>query len=493
MRYAVVSDLHANLQAWNAVLIDIRSIGVDRIVCLGDCVGYGPEPAAVLESVHAHVHHLVLGNHDAVIAGKMSSACFNERARAVIEWTRDQLGRKALPFLTSLPYVLEGAGFRCCHGSPVQPARFAYVLDDDAAREVWEHCPEQLVFTGHSHLPGLFVMGRSRTPHWLEPVDFALEAHKRYIVNVGSVGYPRGRDIRASYCLFDLPAGEVRFRRVPFDVEAFRRSLESSSIPVREAHVLTVARSLETAPVRDQLDFSPPDRVPDMAADRAAAVVRIDDLSRTARRWRFGAMSLLLLLLAGGAAAFRASRRRAAAALIRMPARCGTAPLACPGPGNVCFAPFAPAARISASRPLAAWDVALRDLKRQIIRVERAAPEHPASEAVFCLDARALLPFRLTSMPVIVTPRMRFEFTARCRGRIRAGHLECRLVQKLSDGTQKTVLHYPLERLRRDRWKYVHKSTRRNGLGQAGILRLVIEGEIAGTLRIRSCNLKRLQ
>ena len=103
MRYAIVSDIHSNLQAWNAVLIDIHSMGVDRIICLGDVVGYGPDPAAVLTSVHSHVHHLLLGNHDAVIGNRLDVEIFNDQACKIIEWTKERLDDSAVQLFAELP------------------------------------------------------------------------------------------------------------------------------------------------------------------------------------------------------------------------------------------------------------------------------------------------------------------------------------------------------------------------------------------------------
>jgi predicted phosphodiesterase len=493
MRYAVVSDIHANLQAWNAVLTDIRSVEVDRIVCLGDTVGYGPDPAPVLESVHAHVHHLVLGNHDAVVANRLDPACFNSRARAVAEWTREQLDPKAGAFLGSLPYVLQGSIFRCCHANPVSPAQFEYVLDESAARSVWDHCPEQVIFIGHSHLPGLFVMGRSRTPHWLEPTDFSLEAHKRYIVNVGSVGFPRGRDIRASYCLFDHACGDVHFRRVPFDLEAFGQAMEASSVPVKSAHVLNMAADLRPPPIRQQLDFSPPSR--QAISGEKVSVVTIGELERTARRWRSGAVALFLLLLLTGGAAFRALRQPRQAT--REPARGlhWNRRILAPPAGECCFEPLNAVGRITHRNPLPRWSLAVEQPETQVVRVDHTVldPDSGETDAVLQVVSREPLPFVLTSAPVSADGDMRFEIQVSCKGDVETGHIEVCVVQTLADGTEKTVLHYPLERITAERWKFYHKSTRREGLGEAGAVAWVLKGEFAGRVEFRSCNMKRIR
>ena len=145
MRYAIVSDLHANLPAWTAVLLDLRSLDADRIICLGDLVGYGPQPAEVLRSVYAEVNHVVLGNHDAVVCGKLDGSLFNETARQIILWTRDRLNAQALRFLRSLPLSLRGGGFRCAHGDLADPAAFRYVIDPADAAPSWSAVEDRLL------------------------------------------------------------------------------------------------------------------------------------------------------------------------------------------------------------------------------------------------------------------------------------------------------------------------------------------------------------
>ncbi len=257
MRYAIVSDIHGNLSAWNTVLTDIALRQVDRIICLGDVVGYGPEPAEVLKSVYERVHLMVLGNHDAVVAERMSADTFNDRARRMIVWTQEQLGTKAKDFFDALPLVLKGDNFRCVHGDFSDPAVFNYIETPEEATASFDAVSEQLLFCGHSHQPGIFVIGTKGIPHALDPQDFTLELGKRYIVNVGSVGYPRGGDPRASYVIFDEEAGSVRFFKISYDFEAFcaaaaRKHLGSDEIPL-----LRRSQTSALGSVREGLDFSP--------------------------------------------------------------------------------------------------------------------------------------------------------------------------------------------------------------------------------------------
>jgi len=155
MRFAIVSDIHSNLQAWNAALLDIRCNSIDKIVCLGDVVGYGPNPAEVLKSVHENVDYIVLGNHDAVVCGKMDASLFNDQACEIIEWTQAQLNNNAVKFLNSLPLSLASPAFRCTHGDFSQPEAFLYIIDPEDAVASWQTREEQLLFVGHTHTPNI--------------------------------------------------------------------------------------------------------------------------------------------------------------------------------------------------------------------------------------------------------------------------------------------------------------------------------------------------
>ena len=304
MRFAIVSDLHANLQAWNAVFLDLRSNGATAIVCLGDVVGYGPQPAAVLQAAHQHVNHFVLGNHDAVVCGKLDATLFNDAARELIGWTREQLGGNAVRFLASLPLTLTGDGFRCTHGAFANPAAFPYVLTRADASASWAQVPEPLLFVGHTHEPAFYLLGPSRTPHCVEPQDFVIEDGKRYLVNVGSVGSPRDGDARASYCLYDTDQRAVYWRRVPFDLDAYRDAVRQAGISDQPNYFLHHDPRAGRRPIRELLNFSPP-ATPDRAAKGVVEVQAITRLRRRLTAWRTG---FFLLLLAAGIGATLGSR-----------------------------------------------------------------------------------------------------------------------------------------------------------------------------------------
>lgn len=298
MRYAIVSDIHANLQAWNAVLIDIGSQKIDRILCLGDVIGYGPDPAETLRSVHANIHDFVLGNHDAAFCGKIDTAFFNDHARHLLDWTRGQLNRQALNFFRHLPLSLTGPGFRCAHGSFDEPSRFDYVIEAQDALASWQRVPEQLLFCGHTHVPCIFVIGQSGTPHRLAPQDFTLEPGKRFLVNCGSVGQSRDEDTRASYLVYDDLQKSIFWRRIPFDLDAFKAALERAGLAESAAWFLARDPRRGRPPLRKILGFNPP-QTADAGARDTLTVRDIRIWKHRAGVWRTRCSLLACVTLAG--------------------------------------------------------------------------------------------------------------------------------------------------------------------------------------------------
>ena len=241
MRYAIVSDVHANWQAWEAILADIESVGADTILCLGDIVGYGPEPSRVLESVYEHCDNIVLGNHDAVVAGQCDPNIFNDEARAVIDWTIAQLDDDAISLLAELPTEMTDDAFICTHASVAAPEAFDYVRDEKAALTDFQCCTAPLIFVGHTHQPGIFTKspnsdkirtylpGTFASPNETA-IDFTLLKDTRYHINVGAVGEPRDRDTRGGYVIYDEDAQSLSFRRIAFDYRAYAAALAATDI-----------------------------------------------------------------------------------------------------------------------------------------------------------------------------------------------------------------------------------------------------------------------
>ena len=230
MRYAIISDVHANEAALRAVLTDAADEQAEKIICLGDVLGYGPEPVAALELVYRRAHVCLAGNHDDAVAGRFPVEDFTDFAAEAVRRHRAVLTHEATDWLVHLPYTCAFEGFACAHGDFSDPENFNYVLEAQDALPSWEARAEQLLFVGHSHQPGIFVLGASGTPHRLDAADFTLEEGKRYIVNPGSVGYPRSGDCRSCYCIYDDEVRTVEFRSLPFDLESYAAKMHGQGL-----------------------------------------------------------------------------------------------------------------------------------------------------------------------------------------------------------------------------------------------------------------------
>ncbi len=233
MRYAVFSDLHGNLPAWKAVYADIVAQGAETIVCLGDVVGYGPRPQEALDEVRKVTENFVLGNHDAAACGRMDPSIFNDNARAIVEWTTTVLSEDALHFLNEVPLTMEdGSGALFVHAEIEEPGRFGYILEQSDAEENFAATDAEITFIGHTHQPAVFTCDPQGMVTSDPVINFQRQPGCRYIINVGSSGEPRDYDVRASYCIYDDETRQIEFRRVKFDVEAYRADLRSVGLNI---------------------------------------------------------------------------------------------------------------------------------------------------------------------------------------------------------------------------------------------------------------------
>lgn len=222
MKYAIISDIHANVTALECVLADARSCGAEKIVCLGDVVGYGPLPAETVALVRRECSIVLAGNHDDAVSGRGDSSTFIDLAKEAVERHRAALSEEDAAWLGSLPYSCTLDKAVAAHGDVFDPPKFYYILDENGAAANFAKTDARLVFVGHTHEPAIFVTGLSGTVYKTDPQDFTVEDHKRYIVNPGSVGYPRESDGRcfSSYVLYDSAEGTVTFRFLPFQVSS---------------------------------------------------------------------------------------------------------------------------------------------------------------------------------------------------------------------------------------------------------------------------------
>ncbi len=232
MRYAVLSDTHGNLEALEAVLEEVEKQGYDKMIFLGDFVGYGPNPNECVELLREKVDLAVLGNHDAAVLNPKEAETFNEYARRAVEWTREVLTEENKKYLASLPLIVKPEeNIVAVHSTPYKPERWEYILSSFDADYFFERYNEWIALIGHSHVPGAFILVGEENIKEVEDVPLELREEYRYMINPGSVGQPRDYDWRASFGILDLEKKTFDFFRVKYDVEKTQRKIIQAGLP----------------------------------------------------------------------------------------------------------------------------------------------------------------------------------------------------------------------------------------------------------------------
>ena len=235
MRYALIADIHANLTAFTAVLDDIKlKGGVEEIWCLGDVVGYGPDPHQCVELLRQYNHVCVAGNHDWAAIGKLDTSNFNPDAAVACRWTAQQLTPEDVKYLESLPLVTQKDNFTLVHGSPREPI-WEYLMSTSSAKENFAYFQSPFCLVGHSHVPLAFRYGDDGVCSFssFSPYAGLILGRNRLIVNPGGVGQPRDGDPRASYAIYDSERKMVRLYRVPYDIDATQVRMVRHNLPMR--------------------------------------------------------------------------------------------------------------------------------------------------------------------------------------------------------------------------------------------------------------------
>jgi predicted phosphodiesterase len=237
MRYAIIADIHSNLAALTAVLDDIKhGGGADEIWCLGDIVGYGPEPRKCLDILRQTTNVCVAGNHDWAAVGKINTAEFNPDAAAASHWTTQQLSDEDIEYISNLPLIVKKGDFTLAHGSPREPVR-EYLLSSGAARENLAYFETQFCLVGHSHQPVVFYCNENGdvSARYFLPDEPVATNEGRLIINPGSVGQPRDGNPDAAYAIFDSEQKLIRLHRIPYDIRATQKKMQAHGLPVRLA------------------------------------------------------------------------------------------------------------------------------------------------------------------------------------------------------------------------------------------------------------------
>ena len=232
MRIAIVSDIHGNRHAFEAVLAAIETSGTGAVWCLGDLVGYGAEPDACVELADAHCEVCLAGNHDLAVTGALSLRDFSQGAALAAEWTRETMSPEAIEWLAALEPRGEREGVGLYHASPRDPI-WEYVLDDLGAELCLDAAPQRLSLIGHSHVALAFhrpegspAAGAVRRAGTVEDLSAG-----EWLLNPGSVGQPRDRDPRAAWLELDLDAATATWNRVEYDIAGAAAAIRAARLP----------------------------------------------------------------------------------------------------------------------------------------------------------------------------------------------------------------------------------------------------------------------
>jgi diadenosine tetraphosphatase ApaH/serine/threonine PP2A family protein phosphatase len=242
MRYAIIADIHANLEAFRAVLDDIKTQErIDKFWCLGDVVGYGPDPHECIELLKQTHHICVAGNHDRAAIGKLSISSFNADAAEAVRWTAGQLDDGDRQYLENLPDSIEDDDFLLVHGSPREPV-LEYILSNSVASQNFDCFSTKYCLAGHTHVPQVYSLDEDGdcTASRFSPNIKLLLGSIRLIINPGALGQPRDRIPEASYAIYDSKTRIIRLRRVAYDIRAVQDRIIGRGLPMRLAARLEV-------------------------------------------------------------------------------------------------------------------------------------------------------------------------------------------------------------------------------------------------------------
>lgn len=246
MRYLIFSDIHANLEAFKAVLSTLASGGVDKYVFLGDAVGYGANPNEVLDLLRSLEPLVAIrGNHDKVIAGIESGFNFTRHARMAALWARKQTTEANRIFLTNLemgPVVVDDI-FEIVHGSPVDEDD--YIFGEWEARRGLMSSGQWIAFFGHTHTPVIYREVESSLKSIYPDKDdycYQLSSDEKYLINPGSIGQPRDRNPKSSFAIFDSDAEAIEIKRIDYDIEAAQQKILAAGLPEIEASRLALGQ-----------------------------------------------------------------------------------------------------------------------------------------------------------------------------------------------------------------------------------------------------------
>jgi predicted phosphodiesterase len=240
MKYAIIADIHANLEALQVVLEDIKGQKCTHYACLGDVVGYNANPKECLDIVRNMGMPCVKGNHDEYCSTETNLEGFNPHAAEAVNWTRRQLTDEDRQWLRDLKYIRLVASFSIVHATLDGPQRWGYVFDRLAAAASFTYQNTTVCFFGHTHVPVAFI--RDTVVRGGTYSKFKVEPGRKYFINVGSVGQPRDNNPKAAYVTYDLDEGLIELRRLDYDIAGAQAKIRAAGLPERLAERLSFGR-----------------------------------------------------------------------------------------------------------------------------------------------------------------------------------------------------------------------------------------------------------
>jgi predicted phosphodiesterase len=241
MRYAIISDIHGNLEALQAVLRECSLARAQALLCTGDIVGYGANPKECLAIIRQFKIIAVAGNHDWAVGGRLDFSHFTDDGRAAVEWTRGQISMEDIAYLNGLELSVKNKDCILVHSSLYEPGQFIYVTSLSKAAPSFPLMDIPVCFIGHTHVPGVFVEVGGKN-YCLDHSSIEVEPGYKYIVNVGSVGQPRDGNPMASFCIYDTQFKTIELRRVPYTIQEAQRKILEAGLPRTLATRLAVGR-----------------------------------------------------------------------------------------------------------------------------------------------------------------------------------------------------------------------------------------------------------
>ncbi len=238
MRFAIISDIHANLPALDAVIDDMKMYHVDHVICLGDIVGYGPFPSECLSRVREITNYVIMGNHEAAAVDLFDVNLFYDEAKEHILWTRDQLSKEELKYIKGLNYMLNFETFMISHGAFQDADCFPYIETEKEAVEVFAQNEYKLMFVGHTHIPIIHRLDEENNYAAITKDVVKMNPEWRYIVNPGAVGLSRDEQFSAGYLIFDSDLHQVFMRRVNYNLKPIYDAIHAMARDEQHLEVL---------------------------------------------------------------------------------------------------------------------------------------------------------------------------------------------------------------------------------------------------------------